>query len=228
MIKILYFIISIIALFFLYSCKTYKVMEYQEEYSSTPLYMDEIFFVNCSKDKCNTDLTDSLVLIMKNALFDLDLDIIYQDSLTNVYNDSVWMDLVPPKYYAPNKVNFNYFKQYPYKNEGIKIVPFLRYNSRYGFSTASHTYLISIHFIIFIIDKNETIYEAHSWITNTTHYVPSIDDFNKEDINTSEFIKPVIYKALNPYIERSGNGRVIKEKKDREKRRSENNIKVFN
>lgn len=175
--------------------------------------MDEIFFVNCSKDRCNTELTDSLVVIMKDALSDLKLDIIYEDSLTNLYNDSVWMDLVPPKYYAPNKVNFNYFKQYPYKNEGIKIVPFLRYNSRYGFSTAHHTYSISIHFIIFIIDKDETIYEAHSWITNTTFYVPSIDNFKKEDIYTPAFIKPVIYKALNPYIERSGNGKVIEGKR---------------
>ena len=203
-------------------------MEYQEEYSSAPLYMDEIFFVNCSKDRCNTNLTDSLVIIMKEAFSDLSLDIIYQDLLTNVYNDSVWRETSPPKYYAPKKVNFNYIKEYPYKYEGLKVVPFLYYDQRHGFSTAHNTFKIFITLVIFIIDGENTVYQSDSWITNTTHYIPNLDDFKKEDIYTPAFIKPVIYKALNPYIERSGNGRVIKEKKDREKRRNKDVIKVFN
>lgn len=209
MIRVLNIIILSISVILFYSCKTYKVLKHQEEYSNDKLFMDEIYFVNCVKNNCDTNLTDSLVVIMKDALSDLKLNIIYQDTLANVYNDTIWRDTFPPKLYSQRKVNFDYFKQYPYDYQGLKLVPFLNYRERYGFSSASNTFTISINLAMFIIDDQETIYHVDSWISNTTHYVPSIDDFKKEDINTSEFIKPVIYKALASYIERSGNGRII-------------------
>lgn len=204
-----YFLCFLSFLFILCSCKTYEVVEYQENYSNETLYMDEIFFVNCSKDRCNTDLTDSLAPIMKEAFSDLNFSIEYNDSLTNVYNDTIWRDTTPPKYFARRKLNEKYMMQYPFRNNKLKIVPFLYYNTTRGFSTAHDTYNIYIKVVIFIIDDKAVTYQAHSWHSKTIHYVPDLDDFKKEDIDITPLMKPIIYKALNPYIERSGNGKKI-------------------
>ena len=221
---------SLIVAIFLSSCKTYKVEIYKNSYENETLYMDEVFLLNCEGRyaNCNTELTDSLTIILKESLQDLQIKANFKDPFNNVYNDSVWKAVSPPKYYAPKKVNLDYIKNFPYKNNEPKIVPFIYYSELDRSNPVKNRYEIFVHIFIFIFKDNKLVYQSDSWITNTTFYIPNLDDFKKEDIYTPAFIKPVIYKALNPYIERSGNGRVVKEKKDREKRRSENNIKVFN
>lgn len=219
-------ILSLVLVFI--SCKSYKIIEINEKYSNKKLFVSEVYIVNCIKDNCNTILTDSLIDIMKGAFDLLELDIEYSEPLTNIYNDTVWNDTFPPKYYFPKKINYDYIKSYPYEHEGLKLIPFIYFLESKGFSTAHHTYNVRVQLKMFIIKNGETIYEVYSWNSKTTNYVPSIDDFKKEDINTVPIIYPAIFKALAPYIERSGNGRVIKEKKDRKKRRNKDVINVFN
>ena len=192
------------------SCTKTKVIMVKENYNNSTLHMDEVFIVNCTPiPNCNTDLSDSLYNIIKDGLKLLKIDVKYNTEVNNRYNDSIWKDYEIPRNYTYNKLNVDYFKNYSYNSNGLKLVPFVYYYERYGFTNATNTFDIRVYIVVFIIDREETIYHAWSWNSERTHYVKSIDDFKKEDIYTPSIIKPAIYNALTPYIKRIGNGKVI-------------------
>lgn len=192
--------LSLILLFFA-SCKSYNII--QEEYAKneTVILKDYLFQIRDNKTtNVNDDLADSVIMIFKNNLINLDLP------LKIIENGS-------------NKVDYFFLKEGylagPYKGvdtafvvsmveksfrDSLVLIPFIEILNRQIISIG-YEYNSMINITIFLVKNNQIVYRYPSSVVSETFFTPDKENV-KRNINTLEDWEKAINGAMKEYINR--------------------------
>ncbi|MCC5924363.1 MAG: hypothetical protein JJT77_11295 [Crocinitomicaceae bacterium] len=202
--KILYFNFLVLLLFS--NCSSfYQIVN--DYYPSEDIYIENYYQRNCVDvtiiyAECNTLYEDSLFNLFKNELNKLELKVIYENEIINLYDDSLWL---MKKHYPGNnvsKLDTNLIKKNIKYKERLTLVPIINYFETYIFNRANINFKIGITLSIFLVKNDIIIYASNQVVRDGDTFIGRVEDLDKSIIDIEKMWREIVLKSLQPYIER--------------------------